>query len=303
METHRRSALRMDTLITFVAITDAPAEVVETRMAAALGWFDVVEGICSRFDPESEVMRLTARAGVPVVASPLLFPVIQFALAVAAASGGAFDPTVGAALEARGFNRQYRTGQVVVSARSTTQTPTYRDVLLDAAARTVTVRKPLILDLGAVAKGLAIDLAVRELTPLTNCVVDAGGDLAVRGRNADGEPWRVGIRHPREDGALIASVPLADAAICTSGDYERRSPHDAAEHHLLDPRSRHSPAGVASVTVIAPTAMAADALSTAAFVLGPRDGLRLLQTQAMEGLIFTPTLDRYATAGFPRGEP
>ncbi len=162
---------------------------------------------------------------------------------------------------------------------------------------------PLILDLGAVAKGFAIDLAARELDVFADFAVEAGGDMYVKGRNAMGAPWQIGIRHPRDDGELIARVHLSNAAICTSGDYERRTPSADSGHHLVNPASGHSPAAIASVTVIAPTAMAADALSTAAFVLGPQEGLQFLIEQGVEGLIISPTLEQQMTREFTRYLP
>ena len=158
------------------------------------------------------------------------------------------------------------------------------------------MRKPLLLDLGAVAKGLAIDLAAQELTCFAHAVVEAGGDLSVRGRSATNEPWRVGIRHPRQEGALIEVLHVSDMAVCTSGDYERRGPRGDG-HHLIDPQRGASVDTVASVTVIAPTAMVADALATAAFVLGPARGLRFLEAQGVDGLIYSSALERYATPG------
>ena len=83
----------------------------------------------------------------------------------------------------------------------------YRDVRLDPDRKTITLLRPLILDLGAVAKGLAIDLAARELRPFENFAVDAGGDLYLGGCSANGEPWSIGIRHPRRDNELIYSLP------------------------------------------------------------------------------------------------
>jgi thiamine biosynthesis lipoprotein len=157
----------------------------------------------------------------------------------------------------------------------------------------------LILDLGAVAKGLAIDLAARELRPFVNFAIDAGGDLYLGGHRRPDTPWSVGIRHPREDG-LLDSLLVSDTAVCTSGDYERRSPDDAHRHHILDPRRGVSADTVASVTVVAPTAMVADALATAAFVLGPIDGLRLLESQGVDGIIVSSTLERHATQGIGR---
>ena len=168
---------------------------------------------------------------------------------------------------------------------------------IDCDARTITLRAPLVLDLGAVAKGLAIDMAARELAPLRHFMIDAGGDLYAGGCNARGKPWSIGIRHPRRDGEWIETVTASDCAVCTSGDYERAS---ANGHHLIDPVTREPAAALASATVIAPTAMVADALATAAFVLGPEEGLRLLERQRVEGLLLTAELDRHATRGFGR---
>jgi thiamine biosynthesis lipoprotein len=300
VETYRRSTLAMDTLISLTVRADAPEADVASRMERAFGWFDTVERICTRFDPDSEVMRLTKRIGVPVAVSPTLFAVVEFALAVAGASEGAFDPTVGARLERRGFNRNYRTGRTVDSTIASTERVTWRDVELDAARQTVTLHMPLVLDLGAVAKGFAIDLAARELDVFAHYAVEAGGDLALKGQNAEGEPWQVGIRHPRADGERIAHLAVTDAAICTSGDYERRGTADDRDHHLIVPESGASPTAVASVTVVAPTAMAADALSTAAFVLGPVRGRDFLDQQGVDGMLISPTLECSMTLGFAR---
>jgi thiamine biosynthesis lipoprotein len=125
--------------------------------------------------------------------------------------------------------------------------------------------------------------------------IDAGGDVYVAGRNPDGELWSVGIRHPRCDDQVIDSLRVSNVAVCTSGDYERRISGGDGAHHILDPRTGASPGAVASATVVAPTAMAADALATAAFVLGPVAGIQLLERQGVAGLLVSPTLERYST--------
>ncbi len=167
-----------------------------------------------------------------------------------------------------------------------------------AKRRTITLRKPLTLDLGAVAKGLAIDTAARELAPFRDFAIDAGGDLFLSGRNQDGQPWSVGIRNPLRGEEVIETLRVSGQAVCTSGGYERRVPDTANEHHILDPRTGASPAEVASATVVAPNAMLADALATAAFVLGSKQGIELLERMGVDGLIFTRGLDRSATRGF-----
>ena len=265
-------------------------------VARAAAWFHSIEKCCSRFDSESELRQLTDRVGAPVPVSPMLYEAIRFALSVAEESAGAFDPTVGQRMEARGFDRNYQTGLVASSgiASNFLDGVSWRDVLLDTEAQTVTLLKPLVLDLGAVAKGLAVDVAARELAPFENFAVDAGGDLYLGGHNVDGEPWSVGIRHPREN-SLIETLHVSNTAVCTSGDYERKSATDERVHHIMDARTGQSAAALASVTVVAPSAMVADALATAAFALGPADGLRFLERQGVRGLMVTPSLERLET--------
>jgi thiamine biosynthesis lipoprotein len=260
-----------------------------------LGWFRRVEDDCSRFDRTSELRRLCATVGRPVRVSALLFNAIEFAIAVATDTEGAFDPTVGGAMEERGFDTHHRTGR-----RDPAGLPggaSFRDVELDATNRTVTLHRPLLLDLGAIAKGLAIDLAAQELRPFGNFAIDAGGDLYAGGHNADGERWAIGIRHPRDPEKTIDRVSVSDAAVCTSGDYERRSPVDAG-HHIIDPRAGTGAPACASVTVCGPGAMVADAMATAAFVLGPAAGIALLTRHELEGMFVTPTMEIQATSGW-----
>jgi thiamine biosynthesis lipoprotein len=295
----------MGTLVTIhVVHPDTEAGVAIDR---AFGWFQAIEARCTRFVWDSELIQLSARPGVPVPTTAILFEAVRFALRVAEESGGAFDPTVGHRMEARGFNREHRTGEAIHTASSPGDHVTWRDVQLDPDKRTITLLRPLTLDLGAVAKGLAVDTAARELERFRDFAINAGGDLYMGGLNPRGEPWSVGVRHPRREGASIDWLRVSNQAVCTSGDYERRIPGSAAdqsdfnsggsEHHILDPRIDASPRTVASATVVAPGAMLADALATAAFVLGPAEGIRFLDRMGVEGLIFTPNLGRYATRG------
>ncbi len=295
------SAVFMDTLITIEVVRPEARSGFAERVQQAFGWFGQVEKLCSRFDENSELSRLSASpAGVPVTVSPPLFELVSFALSVARASGGAFDPTVGHAMEMSGFNRNYLTGERKVSETEASAGSSYRDVLLCSADRSVTLTRPLVLDLGAVAKGFAIDLAAEELRPFQDYAINAGGDILARGLGPEGTPWRIGIRHPRQPEALIDKFAVSDAAVCTSGDYERPRPAGGSGHHLLDPETGQAVAEVASVTVVAPTAMLADALSTAAFVLRAERGLGLLESQNVEGLIVSPDLQKFETKGLSR---
>jgi thiamine biosynthesis lipoprotein len=242
----------------------------EAAIDRAFAWFHEIEARCSRFREESELMQLTAQVGAPVPVSPILFEALRFALMVSAESGGAFD----------------------VSSGSNRSSGNYRDLDLDAGNQTVTVQRPLDLDLGAVAKGLAVDMAARELHRFTDFAIDAGGDLYLGGMNPEGVSWTVGIRHPRHENQVMATVRASNQAVCTSGDYERGA-------HIRDPRTGSPATQCASVTVIAPGAMLADALATAAFVLGPLEGIAFLERMEVEGLIITPELEKYQTPTLP----
>jgi thiamine biosynthesis lipoprotein len=281
-----RSELVMDTLVTMnVARSGA-----EAAIERAFGWFHEIEERCTRFDQRSELMQLTSQIGAAVPVSSLLFESVQFALRLAEETAGAFDPTIGHEMEKRGFNREHRTGEIIRTAIAGEDQVSYRDVHLDPGHRTIQLQRPIILDLGAVVKGLAIDMAARELEPFTDFSINAGGDLYLGGCNPEGTPWRVGIRHPRRDDAVIYELGASNQAVCTSGVYERG-------RHILDPRTGAPAESVASATVIAPNAMLADALSTAAFVLGPVEGIRLLDRMGVDGVILTLELERYETQG------
>ncbi len=295
---YRRSVPLMGTIITI----DVPAgEGSSVAVERAFQWFRQVERCCSRFDPQSELLHLTRNAESVVPVSDMLFEAVRFAVGLAEESGGAFDPTIGASMETLGFNQEYSTKQVVHTGIEPDSGVTYRDVLLDPGEKTITLLRPIVLDLGAVAKGMAIDLAARELRLFGSFSIDAGGDLFMGGCDPGGRAWTVGIRHPRRDGELIGVIEVRDAAVCTSGDYERRQGEAPdADHHILEPQRGKSARLLASATVIGPTAMLADAAATAAFVLGPEEGIRFLDRLQLDGLLISPALDCFATEGMSR---
>jgi thiamine biosynthesis lipoprotein len=288
------SAILMDTLVT-IELAREGSEASRAALERALGWFTEVEDRCSRFEPDSEVMRLCLEPGRKTEVSPLLYAVLDFGLKLAALTEGAFDPATGATLARLGFDTSYKTGRQVQTADDTTAA-TFRDIVLDPASNSVTLERPLVIDLGALAKGFAMDLAARELADFGGFCIDAGGDILVSGKNGAGEPWTIGIQHPRHVDEVIEVLRIESGAVCTSGDYERRSEDGAS--HIIDGRAPASPSAVISATVIAPTAMAADGLSTAAFILGPRRGLELLRRAGVEGMLVTYDMRRHQTSGF-----
>lgn len=297
---YSQTAIFMDTLVTIKVVTAQAETIVEERIDQAYAAFRTVEAHCSRFDPNSELRQLSSNIGRPVSVSELLFQAVQFALEMAALTEGAFDPTIGATLEASGFNKNYLTGEVLQSEAivEQTATATYRDVTLDVRARSITLLTPLILDLGAVAKGLAIDLAAKVLQGFEGFAIDAGGDVYVSGLNEKGLPWQIGIRDPMNKETVMDRVQLTEGAICTSGSYERVSKIKKETHHLIDPISKQSSIGLVSVTAVAPFAMLADAFSTAAFILGEKKGIALFEENEIQGLMVTRSLQKIVTKGW-----
>jgi thiamine biosynthesis lipoprotein len=162
------------------------------------------------------------------------------------------------------------------------------------------LKKPMVIDLNAVVKGMAVDLAVKTMHEygLKNFSVNAGGDIYASGRNEQNEPWKIGIRDPIHRDALIGYVRMTDGAICTSGDYERPSTIASGENHLLQPSSHKSPRELSSCTVIAPFTMLADAFSTAAFVMGTHQGMKKMEQMKLDCLMITRSREQHFTKKF-----
>ncbi len=170
---------------------------------------------------------------------------------------------------------------------------------VDASGLATKSRQEISLAVGGVAKGYAVDRAVAVLRQMgvQNAVVNAGGDLYCLGTN-HGTPWRVGVRDPDDAGGVIKVLHVVDAGVATSGDYQQYFDHDGVRyHHILDPETGRPARKVRSATVIAPTTEEADALATAAFVLGPVDGISLLDSLGAEGLLVDSTGAIYSTPG------
>ena len=160
------------------------------------------------------------------------------------------------------------------------------------------------LDLGAAAKGYAVDQAVQALRSggVQSGLIEAGGDIRYWGEKPDGHLWRFGIQHPRDPNRYFEVEDIGLAAIATSGDYQQYfSEGGQRYHHILDPQSGWPARRLISATVWAETAMDADILSTAVFVLGAERGLELIEeSPRVEALVFTETaggLESKATSG------
>ncbi len=285
MPEYTETVLQLGTIIQFRVVSDLPEAEVEEGVRRAKGAMQNVEAICSRFDETSELRQLSLHVGKPVHVSDILFEVLRFSLAVAEETDGLFDPTLGRILSAHGFRHHYLTGQEVVDEVASPGEASYRDVVMDEMEKTVTLTRPLTLDLGAVAKGFALDLAAAQLKAFEGYVIDAGGDVALGGQGPADGLWTVGIRNPVKTNEVLCVLRATDTFICTSGGYERKSQTNPDSHHLILPTSGTSPTGVLSTTVMAPYGMLADAFSTVTFLQGCSDGIRMLDELELPGLM------------------
>lgn len=291
-----QSFLLMGTVVS-VRLVGETAQGMDGSLRRAEQIMRSVEQTLSRFDEESELRRLCRTQGVLVAVTPMLYRALEVALHAAALTEGTFDPTVGRRMEELGFDRHYLTGKRVKSTAAEDEGVSFRDVTLLEARGEVRLERPMTLDLGAVAKGLAVDLAARALSTYEGVAIDAGGDVFVRGIDPHGEPWRVGIEHPQDTSRLLRELRLQQGAVCTSGSYRRKSPSDSSVHHLLDARTGRPSEGLLSMTVVGPQAMVADVAATCGFLLGPDRALSFIEELGLEGLYVAPDLTVGETGG------
>lgn len=272
-----------------------------------------VDAVMSSFKGDSEVNFLKRDAGkAPVKISPMLMEVLRASVDFYFLSGGAFDITVAPLMELWGFTggpERVPSGEEITRVRSFVGSD--RLLLNPSESTAYLPMKGMEADLGGIAKGYAVDRAVNTLRSagISNGVVNAGGDLFVFGLSRCFEGAPVWIRNPVNKGEFLGWVKVHDEAVATSGNYENFFVQDGKAYtHIIDPRDGYPVQGVLSVSVRAPSAMRADALATALFVLGSAEGLKLAESlRDVEALIVSSNgegsgLSLVFTSGFGLNE-
>ncbi|MBT9171780.1 MAG: FAD:protein FMN transferase [Syntrophomonadaceae bacterium] len=302
MEKVTRAEFLMDTLVQSTVFAREASQGQHALEAAYQEMFRL-ERLLDRHHPGSEVTQINRAAGrEPVPVSPETLLIIEQALEYAVLTGGAFDITVGPLLRLWRFTDAGGRVPSAESLQAAAALVDFRQVVADRQAGSVFLRKNgAEIDLGGIAKGFVVDRAVEVLlrSGISSASVDAGGDIRLLGAKPDGSPWRIGVRHPRERRGIIAVLELEGCAVVTSGDYERYFLYgEVRYHHLLDPATGRPAGGLVSVTVVAPEATTADALSTAVFVLGRERGLALIESlPGIEALLVTAELEVVYSSG------
>lgn len=252
-------------------------EVAARAAAEAIAEVQRIEAKYSRYRADSVVSRINAAAGSAVDIDAETRGLLAYAHACFLQSAGLFDATSGVLRRAWRFDRRRVPDDAEIA-------PLLRLVgwgRVDLGEASVRLPESgMELDFGGFGKEYAVDRAAAVLREagVESALVNLAGDLMILGPQPDGSAWRVGIRHPRREGELIATLPVSSGALATSGDYERFIEVGGVRHcHVLDPRTGRSARGFQSVTVHAPSCLVAGSASTIAMLKGRDGGLAWLR--------------------------
>jgi thiamine biosynthesis lipoprotein len=285
----------MGTVFTIIAYGQ-DRDFIAAVVSDAFEEIDQLDAQMSNYKPESELSKINRAAGhLAVVVEPKLFQLIQNSLRYSGETGGAFDITVGPLMKFWGFfRRQGRVPPRSEIARLLKQTG-YRHLCLDAEARTIRFDAPGVeLDLGGIAKGHAVDQVVGLLRSngITSALVSSGtSSIFALGAPPEERGWKVTIRDPRDAQKAADIIYLRNYSLSTSGSYEKFFKLGGKVYvHILNPHSGLPVENMLSAAVLAPEAMAGDALSTAFFVLGVGRSRKYLATHPnLEAVFYQPT--------------
>lgn len=279
----------MDTTVT-ITVFSYDGDSANASIIKAFERIEHVNKLMNYYDNNSELSLLN-RQGYIDGASPDLVYVINMSKQYSKASHGAFDVSILPILNL--WKSKFAPG----GTRMPPSQDEINDTLLlvnSSAIRIdgndIMMEKNMSLTLGGIAKGYAVDLAIASLIEdgINSCFVNAGGDGRYIGLKADGNPWKVGLQDPEKKDKPIVIMDMRDMAVATSGNYERYFNESAKVSHISDPRTGYPSKGLISATIIARTAMEADAYATALFVMGEKDGLEMIEgIEGVECLIIT----------------
>jgi FAD:protein FMN transferase len=281
--------LRSMGTVAAVTLGASYADRIESATEHIRATFDRLECEMSAYRPDSAIGELSRNAGVAPVAVPEdTFRVLDLARQFGSLSDGAFDNTSSPLAKLWGFNgapvpRAIPSEQ---SVRELLKLIDYRRVALHDGTAFLYV-KGMAVDVGGIAKGYAVDRAYDYClgAGLQDFLIDFSGNVRTAGRPSRREGWQIGVRDPFDGSRILGKIALPGGmAIATSGSYERFS-------HIIDPRTGYPVADTASVTVLCPDAVTADALSTAFFVVGRKGAVELLKKVPSVELLVVP--DRY----------
>ena len=272
--------------ITVVAPT---AEEGERAVDAAMAEIRRLDAMMSLYKDTSEIAKVNLAAGtVPVKVSSEMIEVVEHAVKISEISGGVFDVTIGPLVvlwQMRLKEGKAPTDEEIAGVRPLVN---YRNIVMDKKASTLFLKKKgMILDLGGMKGYIADRVAdLMKRRGINNALIALAGDIWALGRREDGNPWRIGVQHPREKDKTLTVLELSDKYICTSGDYERFVIRENKRyHHIIDPRTGRPSTGVISVTLMGKQGALIDPLAKIPFILGPEEGMKIVRRLGAEAII------------------
>jgi len=297
----------MNTTVRITVYSDKSTIYTQEKFQEAFDCFTQVVKKYTRFDSSSELAKLNNSNGEAFKVSPEMFRLIKYMLELSNLTNGRYDPTIIDLLEAYGYGEGrnfeelndeelYSKIKKLVESR-----PHPRDIILDEKSLTVKLAKRQRLDLGSVGKGYAIDLAYEVLDVFPALMINAGGDIRVKGPKPDKNEWSIGLyktplaNRPIQESQLFGTVTLKGGSVCGSGGWVRRV---RFFHHLLSPHTGTPINETSQSFVFAPTALEADAWATILFILGSK-GLAQLEKNGYEGIVVDQAGKIFETNSYP----
>jgi len=267
-----------------------------------------IDALMSPYKPDSELSHINQQAANGAIqVSEEMFNLLRKSLQMSQLSNGAFDITFSSVGHLYNYREHIKPSEQEI--RQSLANINYRHVLLDDRSHSVRfARSGVVIDLGGIAKGYAVDNGIAILVDcgIKGGLVTAGGDSRILGDRGN-RPWMMGIRHPRKKDAVAVMLPLSNTAISTSGDYERYFIENGERyHHIISPQTGKSVSNTWSATVIGPDATTTDALSTTLFVMGAEKGLQLIESlPGIDAVIIDAQGQMHYSSGFmlPIEEP
>lgn len=296
---HESTSRAFGTTIRLV-VSHASEHAARDAMKAAFAEVSLIENLMSVYQSTSQISQLNEHKRLQP-AHPLLLEILHTALRYSRMTAGAFDITVQPLwVLHQATVRNARTPTEAQLGR-VRQSIGYGNV--EIRGSTVMLHNAAEITLNGIAQGFATDRIKKTLLEcgIQHALIDVG-EIAGIGSKSAGDPWTVGIQHPRREDAFLSITPIQDRCLATSGDYATAFSTDFLAHHVFDPSTGYSPRELASVSVLAPTATEADALSTALLVMGASRSARLLAEQPSVDALFVTKAGRVsATNQFPAG--
>ncbi len=288
--TYKKAFIAMGSQFEVTAVS-VEQTVAEQAIAAAQQEIARIEKMISSWDSASQTSAINRQAGIgPVEVDKELFRLIERSKKVSTLTNGAFDISFAGIDHVWRFDGSMARLPAPEAIVASVEKINYQNILLNEKRLTVFLKeKGMKIGFGAIGKGYAANKAraVMKNLEIDSGIVNAGGDLVAWGHQPGGDAWEIGIADPKKKGAWLAWLPLEDMAIVTSGNYERFALIDGRRYaHIIDPRSGYPVSGLKSVSIICPDTELADALATAVFVMGEKNGMHLInQLEQIEGII------------------